>query len=437
MSNPWDRLAEEIRNLRTEVNGNIEGLRTEVRGLGEKLDRVGNTLSRAAASDEADDLAKKVTVAIQSKNNLGQYTVAEGHGLLIRHPGVGNGLYCLMSAAHIIVDHCVPNKLVRLIWSQGGAGAKKEFLVRHICLDERYVRDGSYDIGVAVVEPPPESMTAFMEQPVECSKGNKIGQVVVGHGLIYLKGPILLERIDGSPRAMINAISVPGCSGCPTITHEDAAAGGKGAAALYGFVHGCSKHRHFRANVAEASNHLFADALKPGYPKFRPVLTTDAVHDALMEAEKLDAEQPAFGRHLLTDEGCPIIIQNIADKLQIPFSVSEKFSIDSIMKKLADSAFDQEAALLDFGETLNCVVLKGQTTSSGMVDETNVVRLTKPEIRESIVQYVGLGPQWRKRGLWQQTQQYQYDMPPNENKALDEKQTNILIRYMGTIKKDR
>lgn len=256
------------------------------------------------------------------------------------------------------------------------------------------------------------SASLFTERPVECccSKGSsssKLGKVAIGHGLVYLEGTILRERIDGSPRAMIgHAISVvPRCGGCPmmTTTHNEAAAAASGAA-LFGFVHGYSnQHRHnSRARVvvaAEASsnnnNHLFADALQPGELHLRPVIAENRVHDALKAAAENyllpvvdEPEADEEQQHRLTDEECPRIIHHIAEKLQIPFKLDEKFSIRSIMNRLADAAFDLRAPRPVLGDVVHCVVPKGQqetsiSGTSGVVADGKDFVLVGPEKAET------------------------------------------------------
>ena len=204
----------------------IDNLETKVDCLTEKLDKIFGT--------DADDLAKKVTVAIQAASD----TADSGsipvyfHGLLLRLDGVAGTtqpkqprFYHLLSAAHVLVEHCAPGAEIVLTWSGSGRATTAKFRVQQLYLDGRYILDGSRDIGVAAVEPIGDTTNNFDERVVHCGSppgDDKVGQVAIGHGLVYLGGRLVLEQIDGTPRAMMmDAMSVPGCSGgCPIFTHR-------------------------------------------------------------------------------------------------------------------------------------------------------------------------------------------------------------------------
>jgi len=354
-----------------------ELLSSELAPLKTSIKTIETTLSRYWAP-EADDLAKHVTVALQTEKKVGNDVSYEtqGHGLLIcgrigKDCG-GDGkheeeeqedVYFFLSAAHVIVRHCRPteNKSIRLKWNCGDA-AEHSFSVQRIFLDKRYVADGSYDIGLAVVEPTNATSAKFTKKPVKISTGSKIGHVATGHGLIFLRGNIILEQIDGSARAMINAISVPGCSGCPLFTHQEKPAVGNGETVLYAFLHGYSKHRHSIAKVSEASAHLFADQVLADL-SLLPVSNEKKVQNALMKAEDLTIDDAADSKeeYTLFQDDCPEIITSIAQALELPFIFGklEKFSIESIMNTLTKEAFNSEEdpmALFRSNFLLQCLI---------------------------------------------------------------------------------
>lgn len=358
---------QDLQKIERAIERQLQPMRT-------KLDKIYKIMA-----PDADDVAKMVTVGIHgSKDSDG--VPADGHGLLIRCLGSEvqqqKPLLFFLSAAHVIVDHCDPSDppgpkgTVRLVWSSGeeGAAASREFRVKKIFLDERYILDGSRDIGAVLVEPINCTLEDFGVRTVRCCSPRvmKTGQLAVGHGLVYLSGRIILEEvIKNTPRVTINAISVPGCSGCPMFTHDEAAVDGVSeSAALYCFLHGMSKHRHSRVSVlGEASSHLFADRLHVGELKLRPVVVKATVHEALREAEFLEGDESISENFELLDQNCPKIITDIAGTLEIPFKRKQKFSINSIMKVLADAAFEDGSLVL--GDDPENLVLDCMVLSSG------------------------------------------------------------------------
>eukprot|EP00980_Cylindrotheca_fusiformis_P014574 scaffold3933_cov98-Cylindrotheca_fusiformis.AAC.2 len=344
--------------------------------LSEALGPVNEKLDLLLAGKVAFDgeaIAKQATVAIRScPSHSSNKAAPMGHGLLIKAATDGDGktaIY-LMSAAHVVVD-IVGTKL-QLSWpgASNSSSTADNFITvtaKKLFLDERYVKCGSHDIGLLEVSLDNDERSGLYEHNLGIVSGNvELGNVLVGQGHVYLRGQLVHHNPETS-QVMIQAISVPGCSGCPLFQNDKK---------LVAFVHGKSKHRHHsNSDIHEPSNAVFADVFLDF--QFREVKGSGKIQKLLQEAEGLtpeEAEKPnenycvvgpacpptlkrlVFSLLALGEDGLP---QNAmmkagfsVDDDAVAFSNLTEFSIDfsSVMKVVAKVVFEGKE-ILDFRQT--------------------------------------------------------------------------------------
>lgn len=247
----------------------------------------------------AEAVAKKATVAICTKYSSSPI----GHGMLIE---IERETY-LISAAHVLVGLEEKSK-VRLEWTALGGIQTFQATVRELYLDERYIKCGSHDIGCVKVELAADKgclLRNFDLAFVSGSNSVEMGKVVLGLGHVYLRGHLV--HMNANNRVMVQAISAPGCSGCPLFQHDKT---------LVAFVHGSSKHRHsVVADIHNPSNSVFADVLVDC--KLLRVKEHQKVREVLSIAEDVtpEEEQSATEEFLYFSEDCPMILRRLTAAL--------------------------------------------------------------------------------------------------------------------------
>jgi len=233
-------------------------------------------------------------------------------------------------------------------------------------LDKNYVLFGLHDIGTMALGKDPE-IENYPSNVVDVkyARGKQVGKLAIGHVLIYLSGRIIFDEIDDSPHATITAMSVGGCSGCPLFIHDDVGVPNQMQAMLFSFLHGYMKYRHSRVAIEDASNHLFfADEIRYGTNKLQleTVVADAEVQAALRLAEELELlDAVVLGQEFaLTPLDCNKFIQRIAEKPQVPFSLTATYEVNTIMALLAEKALpDQQQTTLtlwDESSMMRCVV---------------------------------------------------------------------------------
>lgn len=276
----------------------VKSIKQKVKSVKEELETGLATINMRLGAPEADLLAKCVTVAIKVGNNP-----PDGHGLLIK---VGEVHY-LLSAAHVIVD-LESGSHVTIEWA-GKAIASAS--VTKLYLDKRYVEKGTHDIsfveigklevkdGKNIEKALAEVSVKFPEKDSELDMGN----AAIGHGLVFLRGQLV--HIDGqSNRAMYQAVSVPGCSGCPLLFDS--------SKKFVSVVHGNCKHCHHSVAIEDASHLVFADVATLKDYKFQ--LAKDEKKHLLRYAEGLTEDLAAKSgeKFMLGSAECPRFLVQFA-----------------------------------------------------------------------------------------------------------------------------
>lgn len=186
-----------------------------------------------------DKIARAATVAVYSTG----VQSAMCHGCLICRE---NDIY-LLSAAHAIVD--LTHGGTFLI-SQDEEKFLKNIEFDKILIPKEYVQHGSNDVGIAKFKNCSKERIAGQWLELSLSREKLVGKTVVGHGSVFLRGPVL----SNENRIMIDTPSVSGCSGCPLFDNDSK---------LAALVHGGVKHRGGRtlhsSGIDDVTAYVFAD----------------------------------------------------------------------------------------------------------------------------------------------------------------------------------
>lgn len=297
---------EEIEKLLAEALGPVKD---ELEALGDKVDLL---LAGKVASD-GEAIAKQATVSIRScPSHSSNKAAPTGHGLLIKAATDGDGktaIY-LMSAAHVVVD--LMGTKLQLSWpgASNSSSTADNFITvtaKKLFLDERYVKVGSHDIGLLEIALDNDEHSGLYEHNLEIVSGYvEMGNVLVGQGHVYLRGQMVHHNPE-TTRVMIQAISAPGCSGCPLFQNDKK---------LVAFVHGENKHRHHsNADIHEPSNAVFADVFLAF--QFREVKENGKIQKLLQVAEALtpeEAEKPNEN-YCVVGPACPQTLNRLVFSL--------------------------------------------------------------------------------------------------------------------------
>jgi hypothetical protein len=315
-----------------------------------RFDELGGTLRQLAATTlapEGDEVAKTVTVAIKNEG------ITEGHGLFYTIRGEGGDRYFILSAAHVVV-HFVPEKNIKIEWKPWDNIVHFELKLKDLFLKEDYIKTGGSDVGLAEVEfvNPLDVERLTVKKIQQAPHDVEVGQTMVGHSTVYLRGTFLSPCEGQSARRLVNTPSMPGVSGCPLFDSN---------ARLFAVVHGCSKHRHSHGDD-DVSPYLYAD-VPYSAAGLRKVSSEVSHREMLQYGERLDLDlaKESSKEYIIGADNCPTFITGLADLLPNPDQPRSKHSVDSLMGQLAKICLqpdDESSDEFIIPEIMSCLIPK-------------------------------------------------------------------------------
>jgi transcriptional regulator of acetoin/glycerol metabolism len=133
----------------------------------------------------------------------------------------------------------------------------------------------------------------------------ELGNLVTGHGHVFVCGK-LVHLDTNRHRLWIQAISAPGCSGCPLFDNDKQ---------LVTLVHGSSKHRHHKTKIELTSDSVYCDATLGSGHKFQAV--KDNMLGFLKMAEELTEEEARNSQMSIDSDNCRDVTKNLYEKMKV------------------------------------------------------------------------------------------------------------------------
>jgi hypothetical protein len=339
-----EKMTEEFANIKkefTNIDGRFAKMDERFDKIDERFDKIDERLEgleRGNVLPKGDAEAAKLTVAINVDG------IATGHGLLVKI----DTFYYVLSAAHVLIDLTMgENRVVKLEWVKNNNELEVKMKVTAIYITKEYVKGGTHDIGLAEVTfCAPAAVNGVDGVEVNLLHCDEIvGRRVVGHGQhFYAEGRCIY--VSNSMRVMIQAPSVPGCSGCPLFDFDEN---------LCLILHGDLKQRgrekqrgHSAAGGDfDTSSRVYADVLKGR--EFFKVPSDPRLCEALRKAEDVDLAwiedsakahkwKASMAFSLFRDNGdspWPTAFENYQKSIQL-------ISVDDIMKELSGELWPEE-----------------------------------------------------------------------------------------------
>jgi hypothetical protein len=229
-----------------------------------------NTLSEMNGN-LADASARKYSVTLTKKDE----SSLTGHGIIVEL----KKSYYILSAAHVIVTLADKEEVYILVEFVGHSDKKTssfEVTCSSAFVSKVYVEKGLGDVGLLLIT---SDLSLTSEVPSFLDVETAVGQQLLGHGLVHLRGNAL--GCDEG-RVLIHTPSVPGCSGAPLFAPRGE---------IVAVVHGNSKHRlgrHvFSHQDSTMSPHLYAD----GLDNISVLRVPSKFVQLLKDAENVDIEE--------------------------------------------------------------------------------------------------------------------------------------------------
>jgi hypothetical protein len=315
------------------INKRLDSSDTQLDAINKRLDAINKQLdstdtqitclNASLLAPEGDNYSKLVTVRIESEERY-----LYGHGMIITKD---NKLY-LFSAAHVLME-IIQNNVFFVKWDNS---IRVQITPSKLFIPKTYVSEGINDFGcIEIKETTPLQQMDFSREKLKMISKKVItsivGKVVVGHGLFFIRGTVL-SVITNKERMLIQAPSIPGCSGSPLFNNE------KNIVAL---LHGVSKHRgkQGHSNGAEIQDdfsiNVYADHV---HAKIQLHCVREEFYNELFKAENIPLEisqraDQSLSSHRFDTEGCYYrIIEN----------VERDISLNQIMQVLSEEVWNIE-----------------------------------------------------------------------------------------------
>jgi hypothetical protein len=323
-------------------------------------------LLAATLAPKGDEVAKTVTVTIKEEGSTPQ-----GHGLFYTIPAEGGDRYFILSAGHVVV-HFDAEKPLQIEWKPWDGTALVKLKLKNLFLKEDYIKTGRSDVGLAEVEFVTASdLDRLQKKIIVLALPNvEVGQTMVGHSSIYLRGPFLGPCEGQGARRLVNTPSMPGVSGCPLFDSKER---------LFALVHGCSKHRHSRGDD-NVSPYLYAD-VPYGAAGLRQVSSDPGHRNILQWGEELDSDlaKDSSSEYNLDADDCPTFITRLAPMLDPQVQRNSLHSVDSLMGQLAEICLPQEGDTIFIPKTMTCLILDETATGAPRNNDKETVS-EKPHV---------------------------------------------------------